>query len=193
MSDQKLQAYWDKVLGETPIEDHLNVAADQLLNAFETQRKKRSYVPPYARAKLSCKFHNNGRRKGHKDFFSYDYDPREDLHNYDPARVMDEGRGIRELLELATDWNNGGYIEVATLWINLTLITWTGCKEYNMALGRWGTGLDTVVRDYKLIPGDRSERVIKPVPAMQGDLLDLDYLATMYQDNPKLKRVQTWT
>ncbi len=192
-NDQKLSAYWQNVNAQVPtVAEHVNAPVMDILDALEEQRKKRLYVPPYARLKLCCKFHNGGRILGHKPFFSYDYDPRENLKTHNPDRVLDEGRGLRELIEEVTKWNNAELIQVATLFINLDDIPWTGSRQYNMALGQWGTNKDTVIRKWKLIDLKRESMQKRPVYARIESLIDIPYLQAMYGETLQLTTVEKY-
>lgn len=172
-----LKAYCKKLAAE-PNKDRgsvdLNKPAEVLLK-FQTHKKKTRYEPPYARAKLACKFHN-GR---YANLFSYDYIERHNLQDHNENRILDEGMGLRQLIELANKWNDLDRLEVATLYVSITKGiqgTYTGTKQYDLALGQWGSHIPKKLRPWKTIDHKWELLVKKPVYARVESLIDLDYL-----------------
>lgn len=172
MDNQALLDYRRDLKADKPI-DELLQDANELLRSIQVVKKKQAYVPPYARCKLSCKFHNDWR----KNFYSYDYNPREILADEDPTRILDEALGLTDLMELATDYHNAGVLNIATLWVCLEEIPYTGKEHYNFALAQWGARIQTVKRSWRRLDYDEPPQQIKPVFARIQTVLDLDYLA----------------
>jgi len=171
MDNQKLIEYRQDLRAAKPLEELLQ-DTNELLQGIQVVKKKKAYIPPYARCKLSCIFHNGWR----KVFYSYDYDPREHLDNEDSERILDEGRGLRALMELATSYHNADRLNLATIFVNLEEIPYTGNESFNLPLARWGARVDTVKHPWKLITAEDPPLQTKPVYARVRAVLDLEHL-----------------
>ena len=177
--NQALKMYYQRIATERRRDTvDLSNPTELILN-MQVEKKKKRHKPPYARCKLACKFHNKW--KAHLP--SYDYFPRENYHERNPDRVLDEGDGLRRLINKAKEWNELGRLEIATLFVSITIETYTGAKNYDLALAHWGSHIPTIVRHWKLIECKRELIVEKPIYAKVESLLDLPFLINSYKDD----------